>query len=58
MLDVWYRRQYENPESFAYLRAGIDVATVNPSLFFQMFKHPLTDAGLAQFVNDWKRVRK
>ncbi|MBN2130535.1 MAG: fructose-6-phosphate aldolase [Sedimentisphaerales bacterium] len=42
----------------ACLRAGVDVATVNPDLFFQMFKHPLTDAGLAQFVNDWKRVPK
>jgi len=42
----------------ACLRAGIDIATVNPDLFIQMFKHPLTDAGLAQFVNDWKRVPK
>jgi transaldolase len=36
----------------ACLRAGIDIATVNPDLFFQMFEHPLTDAGLAQFLKD------
>jgi len=42
----------------ACLRAGVDIATVNPSLFFQMFKHPLTDAGLAQFAKDWQKVPK
>lgn len=40
------------------LRAGVDVVTVPESLFFQMFRHPLTDAGLAQFAEDWKRVSK
>jgi transaldolase len=42
----------------ACLRAGVDIATVNPNLFFQMFKHPLTDAGLAQFAADWEKVPK
>lgn len=42
----------------ACLRAGVDIATVNPDLFFQMFKHPLTDAGLAQFAKDWEQVPK
>lgn len=40
------------------LRAGVDIATINPDLFFQMFKHPLTDAGLAQFAKDWEKVPK
>jgi transaldolase len=40
------------------LRAGIDIVTINPALFFQMFKHPLTDVGLVQFSEDWKRVSK
>ena len=40
------------------LRAGVDIATMNPDLFFQMFKHPLTDAGLAQFARDWENVPK
>ena len=38
------------------LRAGVDIATMNPDLFFQMYKHPLTDAGLAQFARDWENV--
>jgi transaldolase len=40
----------------ACLRAGIDIATIPPELFFQMFQHPLTDVGLAQFAKDWKKV--
>jgi transaldolase len=40
------------------LRAGIDIATVNPKLFWQLFIHPLTDSGLAQFVKDWESVPK
>jgi len=38
------------------LRAGVDIATIPESLFFQMYKHPLTDIGLAQFVKDWDGV--
>lgn len=40
------------------LRAGIDIATVNPQLFWQLYKHPLTDSGLAQFARDWEGVPK
>lgn len=40
------------------LRAGVDIATMNPDLFFQMFKHPLTTEGLAQFAKDWEKVPK
>jgi transaldolase len=40
------------------LRAGADIVTIPESLFFQMFQHPLTDLGLAQFDKDWKGVRK
>jgi transaldolase len=42
----------------AGLRAGIDVVTINPELFFQLFQHPLTDVGLAQFAKDWQDVPK
>jgi len=38
------------------LRHGVDIATLPPSLFFQLFRHNLTDAGLAQFEKDWKCV--
>ena len=40
------------------LRAGVDIATINDQLFFQMFKHLLTDAGLAGFAKDWEKVPK
>jgi transaldolase len=40
------------------LRHGVDIVTVNPDLFFQMFKHPLTDVGLAGFAKDWEKVPK
>ena len=40
------------------LRAGVDIVTIPESLFFQMYKHPLTDVGLAQFAEDWEGVPK
>lgn len=40
------------------LRAGVDIATMNPDLFLQMFKHPLTTEGLTQFAKDWEKVPK
>ena len=39
-------------------RAGVDIITIPDTLFFQMFKHPLTDIGLAQFADVWKTVSK
>jgi transaldolase len=36
--------------------AGADVATVPPSILKALVKHPLTDAGLAQFVADWAKT--
>lgn len=42
----------------ACLRAGIDIATIPPELFFQMFQHPLTDVGLEQFARDGQKVPK
>ncbi len=40
------------------LRVGADIATVPDALFFQMYQHPLTDNGLAQFIKDWEKVPK
>ena len=34
--------------------AGADVATVPPGVIDALYKHPLTDKGLAAFVDDWK----
>ena len=38
------------------LRAGVDIVTIPPQLFFQMYRHNLTDAGLEAFRKDWKKV--
>ncbi|MFN0218390.1 MAG: fructose-6-phosphate aldolase [Hyphomicrobium sp.] len=35
---------------------GADVATVPPSILKALVKHPLTEAGLAAFVADWKKT--
>ena len=35
---------------------GADVATIPPNLVHQLFKHPLTDSGLAAFVADWEKT--
>ncbi|WP_304172215.1 fructose-6-phosphate aldolase [Phenylobacterium aquaticum] len=33
--------------------AGADCATIPPSVFLDLFKHPLTEKGLDQFMKDW-----
>ena len=33
--------------------AGSDIATIPAGVFGKMFKHPLTDNGLANFMKDW-----
>jgi transaldolase len=33
--------------------AGADCATLPPSVFMELFKHPLTDKGLEAFMKDW-----
>lgn len=33
--------------------AGADCATIPPSVFAALYKHPLTDLGLAAFLKDW-----
>lgn len=35
---------------------GADVATIPPKVVHQLFKHPLTDSGLAAFVADWLKT--
>lgn len=37
-------------------KAGIDVCTVPYKVIMQMVKHPLTENGLKQFLEDWKKV--
>ena len=37
-------------------KMGAHVATMPPSVIKQLFNHPLTDKGLAQFVADWAKT--
>lgn len=37
-------------------KAGADVATMPPQIFKQLYKHPLTDAGLDKFMQDWAKT--
>ena len=39
-------------------RMGADVATCPFAVIQQLLKHPLTDVGLAKFLDDWKKVPK
>ncbi|MBS4208139.1 fructose-6-phosphate aldolase [Bacillus sp. FJAT-50079] len=35
---------------------GADIATIPGSLFPKLWSHPLTDKGIEQFLEDWKKV--
>ncbi len=36
--------------------AGADCATIPPAVFEALFKHPLTEKGLDQFLSDWAKA--
>lgn len=38
--------------------AGVDVATIPPTLLDKLFKHPLTCQGIEKFDSDWKKLGK
>ena len=37
-------------------KIGADVMTAPPKIIWQLFKHPLTDAGIASFIKDWQET--
>jgi len=37
-------------------KMGAHVATLPPKILLQLYQHPLTDKGLAAFVEDWKQT--
>ena len=37
-------------------KIGAHVATMPPNVLRQLYKHPLTDAGLDAFLADWKKT--
>ena len=36
--------------------SGADCATIPPGVFSDLFKHPLTEKGLQQFMSDWAKT--
>lgn len=38
--------------------AGAHIATIPFKILSEMFKHPLTDAGIAKFLADWEKTKK
>jgi transaldolase len=39
-------------------RLGSDIATMPYEVFKKLVKHPLTDIGLKQFIDDWEKARE
>lgn len=39
-------------------RLGSDIATMPYEVFKKLVKHPLTDTGLQQFIDDWNKARE
>lgn len=37
---------------------GADIATIPYETFEQLVKHPMTDIGIEQFLNDWKKANE
>jgi transaldolase len=38
--------------------AGADIGTVPAKVFDQLFNHPLTDIGIARFLEDWQKAKQ
>jgi len=43
---------------FEAAKIGADISTMPYSVFEQLFKHTLTDAGIKRFLEDWEKVPK
>ncbi len=39
-------------------KAGANIATMPPEVMEKMMQHPLTDAGLKRFLEDWEKAKK
>jgi transaldolase len=39
-------------------KAGADIATMPAEVMEKMIQHPLTDAGLKRFLDDWEKAKK
>ncbi len=54
ILSASIRSAKQVSDSFA---AGADIVTLPPAVLDKMYRHVLTDAGLAQFEKDWESVK-
>ena len=41
----------------AAAKVGAQIATIPYGILMQMVRHPLTDAGITRFLEDWKKVK-
>ena len=48
---------FSAPQALLAAKAGADIATLPSKVLDQLFKHPLTDRGLENFLKDWEKVR-
>ena len=39
-------------------KIGADIVTLSPDILARMIIHPLTDKGLATFLEDWEKLKK
>ena len=39
-------------------KIGADISTMPPEVMDKMMRHPLTDAGLKRFLDDWEKAKK
>ena len=39
-------------------KIGADIATMPPEIMEKMMQHPLTDAGLKRFLEDWQKAKR
>lgn len=39
-------------------RVGADISTMPPEVMEKMMQHPLTDAGLKRFLDDWNKAKR
>ncbi len=68
ILDIYENYGYDTEVIVASIRhpkhvleaalMGADIATIPFKVIAQLAKHPLTDKGIALFLEDWKKVPK
>ncbi len=67
ILEIYRHYGYETEVLVASVRSprqvteaamlGADICTMPAKIFDQLIRHPLTDAGVKKFLDDWKKVK-